>query len=168
MATIATTKPEITTIPFDQIHPNPWNPNRMAEEQAQEYVEEVRRLERLPKPVVVRKKEEDRYEIIDGEHGWRAAGELGFEEVLCEVVEVDDFTARLETLKRNQHGDHNKLLEGRMFVEMIEIRGINQSRLAEEHGIAEGTIRNSLDYVKAADLRKEYLREHGPAPIHMR
>ena len=53
--------PVLRSIPADQIDPNPWNPNRMVDERFEEYVAEVRRLKRLPKPVVVRQLE-DRYQ----------------------------------------------------------------------------------------------------------
>jgi len=57
-----------------------------------ELVAEVRHLGRLPKPVVVRP-HRDRWLIVDGEHGWRAAREAGLAEVPCEVIEVGDFEA---------------------------------------------------------------------------
>ena len=160
MATVAITQPVIKSILVALIDPNPWNPNRMDEEKFGEYVAEVHRLGRLPKPVVVRKLG-DRYQILDGEHGWRAAQEVGLTEILCELVEVDDFTARRETFKRNQRGEHNRVLEGRMFIDMMAMKGLNNCQLADEIGISEGTVRNSLDYAEAADKREAYLAEQG-------
>jgi ParB/RepB/Spo0J family partition protein len=150
---------QITIIPTDQVDPNLWNPNELTAEQRAELLAEVRRLGRLPKPVVVRRKG-DRYEIVDGEHGWRAAKECGLTEIPCEVVEIDDFTARLETYKRNQHGQHNRVREGQMFREMLKLRKISQRKLAAESGISEATLRNSLDYARAADLRNEHFQKH--------
>ena len=50
----ANTQTEFKKIAVDQIHPNPFNPNKMNEEEFYQYVEEVEHLERLPKPVIVR------------------------------------------------------------------------------------------------------------------
>ena len=111
----------LLTVGTDQIEPNNYNPNRMDDAGFAELIEEVRHLGRLPKPIIVRPIGSG-YVIVDGEHGWRAAVELGFEEVPVEVTEVDDFEARRQTYKRNQHGEHNPVLLGRMFREMLEQR----------------------------------------------
>ena len=73
-------------IPVAQIKPNSYNPNRMADDEFAELVAEVQHLGRLPKPVVVRKNC-DIYEIVGGEHGWRAAqqsGSITDQHVWCE------------------------------------------------------------------------------------
>jgi ParB/RepB/Spo0J family partition protein len=132
----------------DQLKPNTYNPNRMTDEQFAEYVTEVRRLGRLPKPIVVRRSGEG-YEIVDGEHGWRAANEVGFPEVPCEIIDANNFEAMLQTLKRNQHGTHNPLLEGLVYEQMLKARGISQRELAREVNVPETTIRNRLTYVAA-------------------
>src|SRR5690606_29130015 len=97
------------TIAPAAIKPNDYNPNRMTDDEFAELVAEVRHLGRLPKPVVVRPNG-DGYVIVDGEHGWRAAQEVGLPEITCEVIEVDDFEAMRQTYKRNQHGQHNPVL----------------------------------------------------------
>jgi ParB/RepB/Spo0J family partition protein len=139
----------------DRIDPNHYNPNRQDEVEFAEFVAEVQRLGRLPKPIVVRPIGE-RYEIIDGEHGWRAAKAVGLTHVPCEVTDADDFEARMQTLKRNQHGTHSPVLEGLMFRDMLKLRDISIRKLAEEFHICEGTIRNRLHYAEAVDLRNRY------------
>ena len=142
-------------LPTDRLHPNDYNPNAMTTEEFTELVEEVQHLGRLPKPVVVRPNETG-YQIVDGEHGWRAAQEAGLAEVACEVVEVDDFEAMRQTYKRNQHGTHNKVRLGQMFRWMMEDKGLSQRALAEEINVSEGTVRNALEYAKASDVRNDY------------
>jgi ParB/RepB/Spo0J family partition protein len=155
MVALVTTAPNLTLLPVGAIDPNNYNPNRMTDEEFAEYVTEVRRLGRIPKPIVVRPIG-SRYEIVDGEHAWRAANEVGFDEVLCEIVEADDFEARRQTLKRNQHGTHDALAEGLMLQEMLELRQLSRRGLADELNISEGTIRNRLGYVEALELRNAY------------
>src|SRR5215216_5321262 len=82
----AAQREDVRQLLTDALHPNDYNPNRMAGEEFTELVEEVRHLGRLPKPVVVRNGyAPDEYLIVDGEHGWRAAKEVGLAEVTCEV-----------------------------------------------------------------------------------
>ena len=107
----------VVELPVSSLRPNDWNPNRLADDEYQQLVAEMRRLGRVPKPVVVRRSG-DAYEIIDGEHGWRAAGDLGWETVACEVELADDFEAMRQTYKRNQHGQPDPLMVGRMFARM--------------------------------------------------
>jgi ParB/RepB/Spo0J family partition protein len=145
----------VTVLPVDRLHPNEYNPNRMTEAEYAELVAEVRHLNRLPKPVVVRPNG-DGYTIVDGEHGWRAANDVGLSEVPCEVLDADDFEAMRQTYKRNQHGTHDPLLLGRMFCRMMESRNLSARALAEEIAVSEGTVRNAMLYVEAADMRNCY------------
>ena len=137
-----------TTLPISALEPNDYNPNQMSDERFAELVEEVKHLGRLPKPVVVRTNGDGKYTIVDGEHGWRAAREAGLSEVAAEVVEADDFEARRQTYKRNQHGEHDPVLLGRMFRQMMDERGLSQRALAKKIAVSEGTIRNALLYAE--------------------
>ena len=147
-----------TTLPIEALQPNDYNPNQMTDERFAELVEEVRHLGRLPKPVVARPNGDSQYTIVDGEHGWRAAREVGLAEIAVEVVEADDFEARRQTYKRNQHGEHDPVLLGRMFRQMMGERDLSQRALAKEIAVSEGTVRNALLYTEAAEMRKGYAR----------
>jgi ParB/RepB/Spo0J family partition protein len=147
----------MTELRTEQLQPNDYNPNRMTEEEFAEFVEEVRHLGRLPKPVVVRNGYAgDSYQIVDGEHGWRAAKEVGLQEITCEIIEADDFEAMRQTYKRNQHGTHDRVVLGRMFRSMMDERGISARELAKEMTVSDGTVRNALLYAQAAELRNSY------------
>jgi len=69
---------------------------------------------------------------------------------------VDDFEAMRQTYKRNQHGTHNPVLLGQMFQRMMSERKLSQRQLAEQVEVSEGTIRNALEYVRAAEVRNDY------------
>ena len=138
------------------LSPNDYNPNRMSDTEFAELVTEVRHLGRLPKPLVIRPNGEG-FVIIDGEHGWRAAKEVGLSEIPCEVIDVDDFEAMRQTYKRNQHGQHNPVLQGVMFKRMMAESGVSQRELAKDIEVSEGTVRNSLEYVKALESLPEWL-----------
>ena len=142
----------ITMLPVSKIRPNEYNPNRMTDDAFTEFVAEAKHLGRLPKPVIVRP-QNDGYQIVDGEHGWRVAGEIGLKEIPCEVIKVDDFEAMRQTYKRNQHGTHNPVRLGQMFERMMAERKLSQRELAKDIEVSEGTIRNALDCAKAAKVR---------------
>lgn len=148
----------LTLVPVADLHPNDYNPNEMSDGAFAEFVAEVRHLRRLPKPIVVRT-DGDGYVIVDGEHAWRAAQEVGLTEALCEVIDADDFEAMRQSYKRNQHGEHNPVLLGRMFQRMMEERDLSQRALAKHIDVSEGTVRNMLEYARAAEVRNDYAFE---------
>ena len=152
-----------SSLPTGSIKRNGYNPNRMAPEKFNELVEEVRHLGRVPKPIVVRADDDGHHIIVDGEHAWRAAQEAGLESITAEVIDVDDFEARRQTFKRNQHGEHDPVLLGRMFRDMMAERDLSQRALAKEITVSEGTIRNALLYAEAAGLRNRYALDQGDA-----
>ncbi len=96
------------------IKPNDYNPNEMSEVEFAELVLEVKHLSKPPKPIVLRKKGE-LFEIVDGEHSYRALKELGHKELQqswFEIVEYDDIEARRQTYKRNLGGTNNPVKLG--------------------------------------------------------
>lgn len=145
----------IVQLATEKLQPNDYNPNMMTEKEFSELTNELRKLGRVPKPIVVRKNGKN-FCIVDGEHNWRAAKEVGFETVTCEIIKVDDFQAMCQTYKRNQHGIHNPALLGKMFQRMMDKRKLSQRALAKEIDVSEGTIRNTMEYTKAYEVRNDY------------
>ena len=148
----------IVAIDTARIQPNDYNPNSMTPEAFEELCQEVQRLGQIAKPVIVRPGGEG-YVIVDGEHNWRAARQIGMAQVPCEVVEIDDFESMRQTYKRNQHGRMSPTKQGRMFQRMMETRNLSQRALSAEIGVSEGTVRNSLLYVKLSEVRNDYAVE---------
>jgi len=88
-------------IPLSKAQPNGWNPNMM---DATMYRKELASLRKFGyvNPILVRHKGKD-YEIIDGEHRWRALHELGYEEAEVTVIEgISDEEARQLTIVLNE------------------------------------------------------------------
>ena len=146
------TKLKITMMRPADLTPNPWNPNRLTTTERAELSAEVERLGCIPKPIIARRAA-DGYEIIDGEQSWDAATKLGIDEVPVEIVETDDFGAMLQTFKRNQHGTHDRVFEGRMFLAMQKSKGLSLRALEKVVGKSQGYCRNSIAYAKLASLR---------------
>lgn len=144
---------DIRLISVGEIRENTYNPNEMDGDDFHELVEEIRHLGRVAKPIVVRPVS-DGYEIVDGAHNYRAAVEVGFTAVPCELVEVDDFEAMRQTYKRNQHGTHDLIREGKMFKRMQMVRGVSRRKLAELIGLNESKVRATEEYFDAFEVRK--------------
>ncbi len=151
-------------MPVSLLEFNDYNPNVMTEEAYTQYVEEVRRLGRLPKPIVIRQAD-DRYSTVDGEHGLKAALDLGMPEVWVELVEADDFEARLQSHNRNLHGEADRVKQARMFLQMKDMGALSQRQLAERLRMPESTLRAHLQYAEAAGYRKSCAPDSADADI---
>lgn len=87
---------KVSIVPIGSVRPNTWNP-KVSNTEDYEKIREGIRLKGLLLPVVVR--ENDGYEIIDGEQRWTACNELGFKDVaIYNLGTVSDKEARELTI----------------------------------------------------------------------
>lgn len=108
----------VTTIEIDKIQPNDFNPNTMSEKEYNKLRESIilTKGEYLKhNPILIRSINEDvPFEIIDGEHRWKACKELGFKAVPCETKDMSRREAQVLSVilgKNRGHPDYDKLAE---------------------------------------------------------
>jgi hypothetical protein len=89
--------------PVDRLVPNTWNPNRMDDWLLAKLREHIARFGFVD-PILVRPiPNTQNYEIIDGEHRWKAAKEMGLKEIPVIVIEgISEKEAKLMTLAANE------------------------------------------------------------------
>ena len=83
------------------ISENEYNPNELVGDLYEHLKHEVERVGFL-QPVLVRKLAENKYEIVDGAHRYRALKELGKTEVPCIVTEMDEKEAKVQVINMNR------------------------------------------------------------------
>ena len=91
---------EVVSVPIDFLAPNPWNPNVQDAFIYEKEKESIRRFGFVV-PVTVREKG-DRWEIIDGEHRWKAAKDLGYLYLPVIVIDVTEEEAKQLTIVLNE------------------------------------------------------------------
>jgi len=136
-------------IPVDKLFPSGLNPNRMTEEEFQGLKESIRNAGFLEEnPILARPNGDGAYEIVHGEHRWRAAKELGIKEVPCEVREIDDLEAnRLRVILNKDRGrlDYFKLsMLLNQCYERYKHNGMTQKRLGKLFGFSISSISGIL------------------------
>ena len=91
-------KPEnVKKVSIDKITPNTWNP-KPVDPPEMEYIKKSLQQNGYATPILVRKKGKD-YEIIDGQHRFLAAKELGYKELyIYDAGEVSDEEAKAMTI----------------------------------------------------------------------
>jgi ParB-like chromosome segregation protein Spo0J len=91
----------VETIPHDRLTPNPWNPNRMDEEMFAKERASIRAFGFVD-PLTVRDiRDGDMFEIIDGEHRWKAGYAEGVDIFPCIVLDVTEDEAKELTIILN-------------------------------------------------------------------
>lgn len=94
-------------LPLDALIPNDWNANKLTPENYEKLTKGMKHVLEmagvLGTPIVARPHptETDKFQIIDGEHRWRIAGEMGLTEIDAYVIDVDTKTAMLLTSTLN-------------------------------------------------------------------
>jgi hypothetical protein len=101
----ATLKPEVfgraLVVPVDKLRPNSWNPNVQDEATFRKEMASIRRFGFVD-PIVCRL-DGALYEIIDGEHRWKAAKELGYTEIpIFDIGPISTHEAQQLTIVLNE------------------------------------------------------------------
>ncbi len=93
----------IEYVPIDDVEPNDYNPNRQSEHDY-ELLKKSITEDGFTQPIIVliHKNANDRFPIVDGEHRWRAARDLGFTEVPVAKVDMTMAQAKIATLRHNR------------------------------------------------------------------
>ena len=99
----------------------------------------------LLQPIIVRRKGNGFYEIIAGEHRWRACKEAGLVEVPVIIKDMDDRSASLAALVENlQREDLDPVEEARGYESLMREYGMTQEEAAFSVGKSRPSVANKL------------------------
>ena len=135
----------VIEVSIDQIEPNAWNPNVMSDEEYEKLktsieVTEGRYLK--DNPLLVRTVN-DHYEIIDGEHRHKVAGDLGYKTLWCRVSELDEEEAiELCVILNKDRGAINYFKLSKLLSTFYKpySKALNQEHLGLRFGYAQNSI----------------------------
>ena len=133
----------IHMIPVAHIVPNRHQPRKtFVEEELRELVESVKRHGIL-QPVLVRRKSEDRYELIAGERRFRAATLAELPAVPAVVRKSSDEESTILSLIENiQRSNLNPVEEAQAYRQLIDELGVTQEAVAERVGRDRASVAN--------------------------
>lgn len=113
---------EDKVVKIGDVHPNPWNPNKQSDFMFEKLRAEMREFGFID-PCTVRrmvkgkgKKQKVSYQIIDGEHRWRAAGDEGMKEIPVRDLGVmtDERAEALTLIFIDLHGEPDPFLQAKL------------------------------------------------------
>lgn len=160
---------EVQTLQIDLIDPNPRNPNELPEDKMETLKRDIRE-HGFKQPILVREKVmhhevgeapsgQQRYEIIDGEHRWRALRELAAETIPAVVVspDTDDEAALAMVSMNNLRGEFIPIKLALLLADLNQ--RIPEDELARRLGMDSAAIKDSLSLASFTDALPEKVRE---------
>ncbi|MGZ8152333.1 MAG: ParB/RepB/Spo0J family partition protein [Methylococcaceae bacterium] len=133
------------TLPIEYLQRGKYQPRRDIDpEKLQELADSIK-VQGIIQPVVVRKIDQDKYEIIAGERRWRAGQLAGLQQVPVIIKEIDDRAAMAIALIENiQREDLNPLEEAEAFRRLLAEFEMTHQQIADAVGKSRATVTNLL------------------------
>jgi len=135
----------VQKINISQIQPNPTQPRKNFKDEDLNELSTSIKNQGLIQPIVLRKLENDQYQIIAGERRWRASQLAGLHEVDCVIKELKDTEVLEAALIENiQREDLNVIEEANAYKGLIKIKNINNEKLSKIIGKSSSHVSNIL------------------------
>ncbi|MDX1635980.1 MAG: ParB/RepB/Spo0J family partition protein [Marinobacter sp.] len=152
---------ELRELPVDLIQRGRYQPRRDMDPGALQELADSIRQQGVMQPVVVRRIEEGRYELIAGERRWRATQMAELDRIPAIIREVPDEAAIAMALIENiQRENLNPIEEAFALQRLQEEFGLTQAQVAEAVGKSRTTITNLLRLIGLSEDVRTML-EHG-------
>jgi ParB family transcriptional regulator, chromosome partitioning protein len=147
------------SLPIEQILPGDSQPRTVFDDVRLSELAESIKQHGVIQPIVVRKRNNQQFEIIAGERRWRAAQKAGLKTIPAVVSDVaSEAMLTLALVENLQREDLNPIEEAEAFHRLQDALGYTQQEIAEAVGKDRTTITNSLRLLKLpAETRKQVL-----------
>jgi ParB family chromosome partitioning protein len=139
------TKSSSEKIPIHFIYANPSQPRKNFNQELLNELSESIKEQGIIQPILVRKKSEDKYEIVAGERRWRAAQLAQIHEVPVIILNIDDKKSlEFAILENIQRSDLNGIEEALGYDNLVRKFGYSQETLSKILGKSRSHIANTL------------------------
>jgi len=160
---------ELLLLNPNSITPNPNQPRVVFNEIALYELANSIRKNGIIQPLVVRKADNGRYELISGERRLRAAIQIGMLTVPCVLLNIDNqHSAVLALLENIQRENLNCFEEAKAINKLICELNLSQQEAAETLGKAQSTIANKLRLLNLSEKQQESITKSGLTERHAR
>ncbi|MER3418297.1 MAG: hypothetical protein C4343_04140, partial [Chloroflexota bacterium] len=146
----------VRIIPLERIEPNPDQPRMEFDEASLDELAASIREHGVLQPILVRPREQGRYQLVAGERRWRASKRAGLDSIPALIEEIDDDTAlEIAIIENLQREDLSPLEEAMLYDRMVREHGYSIRRLAQKLGKDKGYLENRLRLADAPPEIKE-------------
>jgi ParB family transcriptional regulator, chromosome partitioning protein len=163
------TKSSSEKIPIHFVHANPSQPRKNFNQELLNELSESIKEQGIIQPILVRKKSEDKYEIVAGERRWRAAQLAKIHEVPVIILNVDDKKSlEFAILENIQRSDLNGIEEALGYDNLVKKFGYSQETLSKILGKSRSHIANTLRLAGLPEEIKKMISDGLLTPGHAR
>jgi len=168
-------KDEVLQIPVNKIVPNRYQPRTVFVDEKINELAQTIRTHGIIQPIVIRKLDDDQYEIIAGERRWRAVQKLGWDEIPAIIKDFNETeTASVALIENLQREELSAIEEAVAYAKLLELHQLTQEALAQRLGKGQSTIANKLRLLKLpqevqnALMDKQITERHARALIPLK
>ncbi|MDP5012638.1 MAG: ParB/RepB/Spo0J family partition protein [Alphaproteobacteria bacterium] len=156
-------------IPLENIRPGRLQPRQVFDsEKLSDLMDSIRKNGVL-QPIVVRRVDTDRYEIIAGERRWRASEMAGHKSIPAVIIECTDTEALQIGLVENlQRDDLNPMDEAEAFTRLANEHNKTQEEIAHAVSKSRSYVANQMRLNGLSPYLKELVRDRKISPGHAR
>jgi len=163
------TKSSSEKIPIHFVYANPSQPRKNFNQELLKELSESIKEQGIIQPILVRKKSEDKYEIVAGERRWRAAQLAKIHEVPVIILNIDDKKSlEFAILENIQRSDLNGIEEALGYDNLVKKFGYSQETLSKILGKSRSHIANTLRLAGLPDEIKKMISDGLLTPGHAR
>lgn len=160
---------EMVELDLDLIEPNNYQPRTNFNEERLEELAQSIRSNGIIQPLLVRRINNEKYQLVAGERRWRAAQRAGLLKVPCIVKEVaEDKMLELALIENIQRQELNAIEEAHAYKRLIETLGLTQEMIAQRVGRDRTFITNYLRLLRLPEDIQQLVEDEKLSMGHAR
>src|SRR5690625_4372577 len=160
---------DVIQLEINKIVPNKYQPRVKFDEEKITELAQTLKTHGMIQPIVVRKKNDDEFELIAGERRFRAAQQLEWETIPTIVRSMTDTeTASIALIENIQRENLSVIEEANAYVQLINMHDLTQEALAQRLGKSQSTIANRIRLLSLPTIVQEALMNKKITERHAR
>lgn len=164
-----TANEELLEVDIDHIEPNSLQPRTNFDDERLESLAQSIRANGIIQPVLVRRIDDARFQLIAGERRWRAAQRAGLRRVPAVVREIpEDKILELALIENIQRQELNAIEEAHAYKKLIETLGLTQEMVAQRVGRDRTFITNYLRLLRLPEDLQQLVEQDKLSMGHAR
>ncbi|MFD1019414.1 nucleoid occlusion protein [Thalassobacillus hwangdonensis] len=162
-------KDEVMQVSVEKVQPNRYQPRTVFNDEKISELAQTIHTHGIIQPIVVRRLDDENFELIAGERRWRAVQSLGWETIPAIIRDMNDTTTASVALIENlQREELTVIEEAKAYARLIELHQLTQEALAQRLGKSQSTIANKMRLLKLSDVIQQALLDKKITERHAR
>ncbi len=160
---------DIILLKVDQIVPNEYQPRTQFDDEKIKELAQTLQTHGIIQPIIVRRKDEELYEVIAGERRLRAAKFLKWETISAIIRDLSDTeTASIALIENIQREELSVIEEANAYEKLLEMHSLTQEALAQRLGKSQSTVANRIRLLTLPEVIQEGLIDKKITERHAR